>query len=79
MVLITWLVSSLGMLLWQRLILSLISPYRLPAQLLQAAIELRADLLVVGAFSRTPFREVVFGGVTQALINHAAIPVFMMH
>lgn len=49
------------------------------AQLLQAAIELRADLLVVGAFSRTPFREVVFGGVTQALINHAAIPVFMMH
>jgi nucleotide-binding universal stress UspA family protein len=45
----------------------------------QAVAELRADLLVVGGFGRTPLRELVFGGVTQSLINSAAFPVFILH
>jgi len=45
----------------------------------QAATQLRADLLVVGGFGRTPVRELVFGGVTQSLINSASFPVFILH
>ncbi len=49
------------------------------AQLLQAAADLHADLLVVGGFGHAPLREVVFGGVTQTLIEHAELPVFILH
>lgn len=45
----------------------------------KVAIELGADLLVVGGFGHGPFREQVFGGVTQSLVNEAMLPVFMMH
>lgn len=48
-------------------------------QLPRAVAQLRADLLVVGGFGRSPLRECVFGGVTQALIDHAEFPVFMLH
>jgi nucleotide-binding universal stress UspA family protein len=34
--------------------------------------------MVVGAFSHTPLRELVFGGVTRTLIEHADVPVLMM-
>jgi len=50
-----------------------------PAQLQRAALDLGADLLVVGGFSHRPLHELVFGGVTRALIEHAEVPVFMMH
>jgi nucleotide-binding universal stress UspA family protein len=49
------------------------------AQLPQIAAELHADLLVVGGFGHRPLREVVFGGVTLALIEHGNLPVFMLH
>ena len=49
------------------------------AQLPQAAAQLHADLLVIGGFGHTPMRELVFGGVTQALIDHAELPVFILH
>ena len=45
----------------------------------RVAAELRADLLVVGGFGRSPLRECVFGGVTRSLLDHAEIPVFMSH
>jgi nucleotide-binding universal stress UspA family protein len=53
----------------------------LPAglQLLQVAGDLRAELLVLGGFGHARSRELVFGGVTQAMINHAALPVFLVH
>ena len=45
----------------------------------RAAADLRADLLVVGAYGRRHLREVLFGGVTQSLLEHASMPVLMMH
>lgn len=38
-----------------------------------------ADLLVCGAYSRSKWQEMVFGGVTHYLLNSADIPVVMMH
>lgn len=37
------------------------------------------DLLVIGAYSHSRFREIVLGGVTQHILRHAAVPVFMAH
>ena len=45
----------------------------------RAAADLGADLLVVGAYGRRHLREVLFGGVTQSLLEHASMPVLMMH
>ena len=47
--------------------------------LARAAADLHADLLVAGAFGHSRFRELIFGGVTQALLEHASLPVFLMH
>jgi nucleotide-binding universal stress UspA family protein len=48
-------------------------------QLPIAAVDLHADLLVVGGFGHGPLRELVFGGVTRSLLEHAEVPVFMLH
>lgn len=45
----------------------------------RVAAQYEADLLVVGGYGHAPLREWIFGGVTQALIEHAEVPVFMMH
>lgn len=54
-------------------------PHALSHQLARAASDLKADLLVVGAFGHSRLRELVFGGVTQSLLEHANVPVFMMN
>jgi len=38
-----------------------------------------ADLLVMGAYGRSPFQESVFGGCTQSVLQHADVPVFLFH
>jgi nucleotide-binding universal stress UspA family protein len=48
------------------------------AQLLSHASQLRADLLVAGAYGHGALRERMFGGVTRTLLEHADIPVFML-
>ena len=48
-------------------------------QIMSFALRQDADLLVVGGFGHAPLREWVFGGVTQALIEDAQLPVFMVH
>ncbi len=48
-------------------------------QLLEAAVRLNADLLVVGGFGHSQLREQLFGGVTRSLIDEAPLPVFMLH
>jgi len=48
-------------------------------QLQRVASQLQADLLVVGGFGHGQFRERMFGGVTQSLIDQAMLPVLMMH
>jgi nucleotide-binding universal stress UspA family protein len=41
--------------------------------------ETRSDLLIMGAYSRSRLREVVFGGVTEFMLTKAKIPVIMQH
>jgi nucleotide-binding universal stress UspA family protein len=39
----------------------------------------RADLLVMGAYSRSRLREILFGGVTEHMLFAANLPVFLLH
>lgn len=47
--------------------------------LLQTAGEFGADLLVMGAYAHTPFRETLTHGVTNHVLSHAELPVLMAH
>jgi nucleotide-binding universal stress UspA family protein len=47
--------------------------------LLAVAAELGADLLVMGGFSHSRVREMIFGGFTQRVLTHADVPVFILH
>lgn len=48
------------------------------AQQLQTyALDAGADVLAVGAFAHSRLREIVFGGVTEYLINEARLPVLL--
>ncbi|OOG38717.1 universal stress protein UspA [Rhodanobacter sp. C05] len=47
--------------------------------LLQKAHEVRADLLVMGAYGHSRIRERVLGGATRYVMANADIPVFMQH
>jgi nucleotide-binding universal stress UspA family protein len=47
--------------------------------LLDEAKEVEADLLVMGAYSHSRFREKILGGVTKYVIEHAELPVFLAH
>ena len=38
-----------------------------------------ADLLVMGTYSHSPFRESLTGGVTNYLLSHAELPLLMTH
>lgn len=43
------------------------------------AAALSADLLVMGGYSHSRLRQVVFGGFTRSTLGHAAVPVLMAH
>ena len=45
--------------------------------LLVEAKGLRADLLVIGAYSHSRMRQIVLGGVTEHMLDHAHLPVLM--
>lgn len=49
------------------------------AQLLATAHEVKADLLVMGAFVHNAWRNLLFGGVTKYVLDHTDIPVLMRH
>ena len=49
------------------------------AQILGEATGLGAGLLVMGAYTRSRLRRMVFGGVTEHVLTNATIPAFMMH
>ena len=38
-----------------------------------------ADLVVMGAYSRSRMRELVFGGMTQYMLFETRMPVFALH
>lgn len=48
-------------------------------ELMAAYRSSKSDLLLMGAYSRTRFREVVFGGMTEYMLSKARIPVIMQH
>ena len=47
--------------------------------LLNTAHALGADMLVMGAYYHSPLREMMFGGVTRYMLDHADLPVLMRH
>jgi nucleotide-binding universal stress UspA family protein len=47
--------------------------------LLDACTEVEADMLVMGAFIASGFRELILGNATQQVLNEASIPVLMGH
>jgi len=49
------------------------------AHLSREIAERHADMLVLGGYQRGPWREALFGGVTESIIDHAKCPVFLMH
>jgi nucleotide-binding universal stress UspA family protein len=59
---------------------------RMPAEkkepadaLVAAAKDQGADILVVGAYSRSRLREVILGGVTREILSSPAMPVLISH
>ena len=47
--------------------------------LLEAAAAARADILVMGGYSHSRMREVIFGGFTRSVLHDAGLPVLMAH
>jgi len=47
--------------------------------LLSQAKELEADMIVMGAFHHSRWREFILGGVTLTMLEEATIPLFMAH
>jgi nucleotide-binding universal stress UspA family protein len=52
---------------------------RISDMLARACLDLGADLLVMGAYGHSRFREALLGGATRNMLEHAALPVFMAH
>ncbi|MEH0688764.1 universal stress protein [Vibrio cholerae] len=48
------------------------------SQLLEVASEIKADVVVAGAFAHQKLHQKVFGGVTNQLLSSATIPLWMM-
>ena len=49
------------------------------AALLTQATAIGADLVVMGAYGHSRFRELVLGGVTRHLLQHLRVPMLMAH
>jgi len=43
------------------------------------ANDIQADLLVMGAYGHSRFREAIFGGATRSTLENATLPVLMAH
>lgn len=52
---------------------------RIGDALLESALRFEADLLVMGAYGHSRFREWVLGGATEEILASGALPVLMMH
>ncbi|MGZ5859093.1 MAG: universal stress protein, partial [Burkholderiaceae bacterium] len=47
--------------------------------MLSIAADLQSDLVVMGGYGHTRFREVILGGVTMTILNSMTVPVLMSH
>ena len=52
---------------------------RVSDTILRHASDLSADLIVMGAYGHSRFREAIFGGATRAMLHDSPLPVFMAH
>lgn len=41
--------------------------------------DIDADMLVMGAYGHSRFREAILGGATRNMLEHSAVPVFLAH
>lgn len=48
-------------------------------QLIVTTRDIQADLLVMGAYGRAPWREVIFGGATRQVLQSSMLPILMSH
>ncbi|HZS83847.1 MAG TPA: universal stress protein [Stellaceae bacterium] len=48
-------------------------------ELLAAARDIAADLLVMGGYGQMPWREMLFGGATRAIVAASRLPVLLSH
>jgi nucleotide-binding universal stress UspA family protein len=48
-------------------------------EILSRAADLAADLLIMGAYGRARFRELLFGGVTRHIAKHMTLPTLLSH
>ena len=47
--------------------------------LMRHAADVEADMIVMGAYGHSRFREAILGGATRNMLEHAKIPVFLAH
>src|SRR5437899_1466488 len=47
--------------------------------MLSTAADLQADLIVIGGYRHSRFRETMLGGVTRTLLRSSPLPVLMSH
>jgi nucleotide-binding universal stress UspA family protein len=55
------------------------STHDVGSNILAACKELSADLLVMGGYGHSRFREMIMGGVTRTVLENMSIPVLMSH
>lgn len=46
--------------------------------ILEAAAETQADIIVLGSHSRTGFEKILMGSVTEKVLKHSTIPLFIV-
>jgi nucleotide-binding universal stress UspA family protein len=56
-----------------------VGPAAFGEALLKKVHAIGADLLVMGAYTRSPWREMILGGVTRYMLARADLPVLMRH
>ncbi|HEY9038235.1 MAG TPA: universal stress protein [Roseovarius sp.] len=52
---------------------------RVPDVLLRHAVDIEADLMVLGAYGHSRLREAMFGGATRNLLENTHLPLFLSH
>ncbi|KZY36869.1 universal stress protein [Roseovarius sp. HI0049] len=52
---------------------------RVPDILVRHATDIDADLMIMGAYGHSRFREAIFGGATRTMLEEAPLPVLMAH
>jgi nucleotide-binding universal stress UspA family protein len=58
---------------------SIASDISIGDEILSRAADLDADLLVMGAYGHSRFREIVFGGATRHIARHMTLPTLFSH